>query len=92
MMRPRLLMLDEPTLGLAPIILEQISQIIETLLGSKNHLHNNYQDFQAFLDHGGHIGLQHDPLLYGAYALNPFLVSVELVPMMIVKPAPALVQ
>ena len=61
------------------------AQIIETLLGSKNHLHNNYQDFQSFLDNGGHIGLQHDPLLYGAYALNPFLVSVELVPMMIVK-------
>jgi hypothetical protein len=61
------------------------AQIIETLLGSKSHLHNNYQDFQAFLDHGGHIGLQHDPLLYGAYALNPFLVSVELVPMMVVK-------
>src|SRR5437867_6750610 len=27
------------------------SDIIEILLGSKNHLHNNYQDFQAFLDH-----------------------------------------
>jgi hypothetical protein len=61
------------------------AQIIEALLGSKNHLHNNYQDFQAFLDHGGHIGLQHDPLLYGAYALNPFLVVVELVPMLIIK-------
>jgi len=61
------------------------AQIIESLLGSKNHLHNNYQDFQAFLDHGGRIGLQHDPLLYGAYALNPFLVGVELVPMMVVK-------
>jgi len=61
------------------------AHIIEALLGSKNHLHNNYQDFQSFLEHGGHIGLQHDPLLYGAYALNPFLVSVELVPMMIVK-------
>ena len=60
-------------------------QIIETLLGNKNHLHNNYQDFQAFLDNGGRIGLQHDPLLYGAYALNPFLVSVELVPMLVVK-------
>jgi hypothetical protein len=60
-------------------------QIIEALLGSKNNLHNNYQDFQAFLDHGGHIGLQHDPLLYGAYALNPFLVVVELVPMLIIK-------
>lgn len=59
--------------------------LIEALLGSKNNLHNNYQDFQAFLDHGGHIGLQHDPLLYGAYALNPFLVGVELVPMLVVK-------
>jgi uncharacterized membrane protein YqiK len=61
------------------------AHIIELLLGSKNHLHNNYQDFQGFLEHGGHIGLQHDPLLYGAYALNPFLVSVEMVPMMMVK-------
>jgi hypothetical protein len=61
------------------------AHIIEALLGSKNNLHNNYQDFQAFLEHGGHIGLQHDPLLYGAYALNPFLVGVELVPMLMVK-------
>jgi len=61
------------------------AHIIEALLGSKSNLHNNYQDFQSFLDHGGHIGLQHDPLLYGAYALNPFLVSVEMVPMMMVK-------
>jgi hypothetical protein len=61
------------------------AHLIEALLGSKNNLHNNYQDFQAFLEHGGRIGLQHDPLLYGAYALNPFLVSVELVPMLVVK-------
>jgi hypothetical protein len=60
-------------------------RLSKRLLGSKNNLHNNYQDFQAFLDHGGHIGLQHDPLLYGAYALNPFLVSVEMVPMLMVK-------
>ena len=55
------------------------------LLGSKNTLHNNYQDFQAFLDTGGKIGLQHDPLLYGAYLLNPFLVRVEMVPMLVVN-------
>jgi regulator of protease activity HflC (stomatin/prohibitin superfamily) len=60
-------------------------EIIEALLGAKNHLHNNYQDFQAFLDHGGRIGLQHDPLLYGAYTLNPFLVRVELVPMLVIE-------
>ena len=43
------------------------SQLIETILGSKNDQHKSYQDFQAFLDKGGKIGLQHDPLLYGAY-------------------------
>ena len=51
----------------------------------KNEVHNNYQDFQTFLDKGGRIGLQHDPLLYGAYNLNPFLVSVEMVPMLVVN-------
>lgn len=61
------------------------AELIDALLGSKNQLHNNYQDFQAFLDAGGRIGLQHDPLLYGAYLLNPFLVRVELVPMLIVN-------
>jgi uncharacterized membrane protein YqiK len=61
------------------------SELIESLLGKKNQLHNNYQDFQAFLDNGGRIGLQHDPLLYGAYLLNPFLVRVELAPMLVVN-------
>jgi regulator of protease activity HflC (stomatin/prohibitin superfamily) len=61
------------------------SKLIETIFACKNHLHNNYQDFQLFLDHGGKIGLQHDPILYGAYALNPFLVSVEMVPMLMVN-------
>jgi regulator of protease activity HflC (stomatin/prohibitin superfamily) len=60
-------------------------QLIELLLGSKNKLHNNYQNFQAFLDSGGCIGLQHDPLLYGAFNLNPILVKVEMVPMLVVR-------
>ncbi|MGD9751395.1 MAG: SPFH domain-containing protein, partial [Acidimicrobiia bacterium] len=61
------------------------AEVIEVLLGNKNEQHNNYQDFQRFLDGGGRIGLQHDPLLYGAYLLNPFLVRVELVPMLVVR-------
>jgi len=61
------------------------AELVEMLLSNKNNLHNNYQDFQAFLDNGGRIGLQHDPLLYGAYTLNPFLVKVEEVPMLIVE-------
>jgi regulator of protease activity HflC (stomatin/prohibitin superfamily) len=63
----------------------QDADLIETLLGSKNTVHNNYQDYQAFLEAGGKIGLQHDPLLYGAYLLNPFLVRVDLVPMLVVN-------
>jgi len=31
MMRPKLLILDEPTLGLAPVVLEQISGALERL-------------------------------------------------------------
>src|ERR1035437_4421014 len=61
------------------------SELIEGLLGAKNELHNNYQDFQAFVDHGGRIGLQHDPLLYGAYLINPFLVRVESAPMLVIN-------
>jgi len=61
------------------------SDLVEAILSVKNEDHNNYQDFQAFLDHGGRIGLQHDPLMYGAYNLNPFLVSVEMVPMLVVN-------
>ena len=61
------------------------SQLIEKIIGAKNTEHNNYQDFQKFLDKGGKIGLQHDPLLYGAYLLNPFLLKVGSVPMLVVE-------
>src|SRR5215475_10754385 len=61
------------------------SDLVEAILSVKNEVHNNYQDFQTFLDRGGRIGLQHDPLLYGAHNLNPFLVSVELVPMLVIN-------
>ena len=61
------------------------SHLVEAVLSVKNEAHNNYQDFQGFLDHGGRIGLQHDPLLYGAYTLNPFLVAVEMTPMLVIQ-------
>ncbi len=52
------------------------SDLVESILAVKNEIHNNYQDFQAFIDNGGRIGLQNDPLMYCAYNLNPYLVSV----------------
>jgi len=61
------------------------TRIIQAVLRAKNQLHDNYQDYQAFLDNGGSIGLQHDPLLYGSYLLNPFLVKVELREMLVVR-------
>ena len=61
------------------------ARMFETILGNQNDRHSAYQDFQKFLDLGGKIGLQHDPLLYGAYNLNPFLVRVEEVPMLVVE-------
>lgn len=60
-------------------------RVIQAVLRAKNDLHDNYQDFQAFLANGGCIGLQHDPLLYGSYLLNPFLVRVELREMLVVR-------
>jgi len=59
--------------------------LMETILENKNTVHNNYQDFQAFIDNGGRIGLQHDPLLYGTFNLNPFLVNVEIAPMLVIE-------
>ncbi len=59
--------------------------LMETILANKNTVHNNYQDFQAFIDNGGRIGLQHDPLLYGMFNLNPFLVNVEIAPMLVIE-------
>ncbi len=69
----------EATGGGSPI------SVIQAVLRSKNNLHDNYQDYQAFLANGGCIGLQHDPLLYGSYLLNPFLVKVELREMLVVR-------
>ena len=61
------------------------AEIADVLIGNQNERHKNYQDYQKFLDSGGRIGLQHDPLLYGSYALNPYLVRVETVPMLVVR-------
>lgn len=61
------------------------TEVVDVLIGNQNDRHNNYQDYQKFIDAGGKIGLQHDPLLYGSYALNPYLVRVETVPMLVVR-------
>jgi uncharacterized membrane protein YqiK len=43
--------------------------------------HNNFQDFDVFLENGGSRGLQTQFILAGSYTLNPWAVSIEPVPM-----------
>ena len=43
--------------------------------------HNNFQDFDKFLESGGSRGLQTQVILAGTYTLNPWVVSIEKVPM-----------
>jgi branched-chain amino acid transport system ATP-binding protein len=75
MMRPRLLILDEPTLGLAPVILGQLSQAIERLrqsaaltllLGEQNITFAlPHSDRVYMLDHG-RMTWQGDPTKFAA--------------------------
>lgn len=43
--------------------------------------HNNFQNFDAFLSGGGQRGLQTQVILAGSYAINPWAVKIEKVPM-----------
>ena len=46
-----------------------------------NKIHNNFQDFDKFLDNGGQRGLQPPVIQAGTYSLNPWAVQIEKVPM-----------
>lgn len=61
------------------------AKVIDAVLARQNGRHSNYENFQGFLDAGGRLGMQHDVLVPGLYMLNPFLVSVELTPMLVVE-------
>ncbi len=43
--------------------------------------HNNFQDFDTFLQHEGNRGLQPTIILAGSYNINPWAVQIEEVPM-----------
>ena len=44
--------------------------------------HNNFQDFDSFIQNGGNRGLQPQVVLAGSYNLNPWAVQIEEIPMM----------
>ncbi len=82
MMQPRLLILDEPTLGLAPVILGQLSKAIERLrqtasltllLGEQNITFAlPHSDRLYMLDHG-RIAWQGDPARFAAEMRTGYL-------------------
>jgi len=43
--------------------------------------HNNFQDFDTFLQNGGNRGLQPSIILAGSYNINPWAIQIEEVPM-----------
>lgn len=69
------------------IIKENMVGIVTTLDGEPlptnsiagKHIegHNNFQDIDFFLQHGGNRGLQPQPILAGSYYINPWAVQVE---------------
>jgi len=52
-----------------------------SIAGSVIEGHNNFQDFDKFIDNGGQRGLQTQVIQAGNYSLNPWAVEVEKVPM-----------
>lgn len=47
------------------------------IAGEKVEGHNNFQDFDAFLNNNGRRGLQEQVILAGSYNINPWAVLVE---------------
>lgn len=43
--------------------------------------HNNFQDFDKFLDNGGRRGMQSQVIQAGSYSLNPWAIQIEKKPM-----------
>ena len=82
MSRPKLLMLDEPSLGLAPLVVREVFRIIDTLRGAGVSILLVEQNARAALDvadyayvletgelrlHGPASELAHDPRVVETY-------------------------
>ncbi|OIN58861.1 SPFH domain-containing protein [Arsenicibacter rosenii] len=62
------------TLDGAPLMPGQIA-------GKQVEGHNNFQDIDTFLQHGGNRGLQPQVVLAGSYYINQWAVQIEQIPM-----------
>jgi len=82
MMKPRLLILDEPTLGLAPVILEQLSNALErlrqttaitVLLGEQNVIFALPHSDRVYMLEHARIVWEGDPSRFAAEAGGDYL-------------------
>ncbi|HTL08656.1 MAG TPA: SPFH domain-containing protein [Chitinophagaceae bacterium] len=51
------------------------------IAGKQVEGHNNFQDVDSFMKHGGNRGLQPQVVLAGSYYINPWGVQIEEIPM-----------
>ncbi len=51
------------------------------IAGKLVDVHNNFQDFDAFIKRGGNRGLQPQVILAGSYNLNPWAIQMKEIPM-----------
>ena len=54
---------------------------IGQIAGKLTEGHNNFQDFDSFLQNGGNRGLQPQVMLAGSYYINPWAIQIEETPM-----------
>ena len=72
--------IEDGTVGIITT-LDGIPLNIGSIAGSVIEGHNNYQDFDKFLNNGGQRGLQIQVIQAGSYSLNPWAVQIEKKPM-----------
>lgn len=72
--------IEDGTVGIITT-LDGIPLTVGSIAGSVVEGHNNYQDFDKFLESGGQRGLQSQVIQAGSYSLNPWAIQIEKKPM-----------
>src|SRR5712691_7641467 len=72
--------LEDNTIG---VVTTQDGKPLPTgeIAGKEIPAHNMFQDGEAFIENGGHKGLQEQVLLAGQYFINPRFATIEIKPM-----------
>lgn len=72
--------IEDGTIGIITT-LDGIPLDKDAIAGEVVQGHNNFQDFDKFLDNGGRRGMQSQVIQAGSYSLNPWAIQIEKKPM-----------